>query len=176
LTPIPFSPPVIIDVEIGFERDINVNKSSSKKDIYLVVFDIDGVLLEGDQVLPGAIDTIRKLHQKGCRLHFLTNSSSRSRKEHVNRLLDIGFGREGGEWFTFDDIQNDSVNERKKYLLFLDNPEDESNPHFVAPVKNLKKYGFEADPYLSDKYTSVFVYKNSQPSYNDMDGPKKGED
>ena len=56
-----------------------------------VVMDMDGVLYRGDHPLPGAIDTLNTLRERGVRVAFLTNNASRHREELAARLSRLGF-------------------------------------------------------------------------------------
>lgn len=60
-----------------------------------VLFDLDGVLYEGDEVIPGAIDTVNWFRQRHIPHLFLTNTSSRPRSSLVDKLA--GFGIDSSE-------------------------------------------------------------------------------
>jgi len=54
------------------------------------LLDLDGTFYLGDRLLPGALEFIQLLEQKGIRYLFLTNNSSRSRREYVQKLRRLG--------------------------------------------------------------------------------------
>ncbi len=56
-----------------------------------IIFDIDGVLRRGGKPIPGAAETIEYLRGKGFRIVFLSNLSTRSREEYVDKLRSLGF-------------------------------------------------------------------------------------
>lgn len=56
-----------------------------------VALDMDGVLYRGEQALPGAIETLNRLRQRGVRLAFITNNASRHRQELAQKVADMGF-------------------------------------------------------------------------------------
>jgi len=56
-----------------------------------IFFDIDGVLQYQGKVYPGAIETIKFLHDQGVRLRFLTNSTLKSRASCAEKLKRSGF-------------------------------------------------------------------------------------
>ena len=62
--------------------------------IRVVIFDLDGVLYRGDQPLPGAVETVRRLRAAGKRVLYATNNSTRSRTEYVERLRGFGLPAE----------------------------------------------------------------------------------
>jgi HAD superfamily hydrolase (TIGR01458 family) len=55
-----------------------------------LLFDLDGVLYQGDRVIDGALDALRWCEQHSIPHLFLTNTSSRPRKSLVDRLCDLG--------------------------------------------------------------------------------------
>jgi phosphoglycolate/pyridoxal phosphate phosphatase family enzyme len=55
------------------------------------VFDCDGVLWLGNNVIPGALESISKLKQLGKRVFFFTNNSTKSRALYVERFKKLGF-------------------------------------------------------------------------------------
>ena len=54
------------------------------------VFDLDGVVYRGEQLLPGAVDTIETLRQLGHQVYFFTNNSSKTREFYVEKLQRMG--------------------------------------------------------------------------------------
>ena len=54
------------------------------------LFDLDGVLWRGDQLIPGVRETLAELRRRGKRLLFVSNTSSRSRRQCLDQ-----FGRMG---------------------------------------------------------------------------------
>ena len=76
----------------------------------LYVFDLDGVIYRMDEPVPGAADTIRRLRNRGDKVYYLTNNSSRTRDDYVTKLASFGIpaAREEimtsayalGQWFN----------------------------------------------------------------------------
>jgi len=56
-----------------------------------VAMDMDGVLYRGDQPLPGAIETLKTLRQRGVKVAFITNNASRHRQELAAKVSSLGF-------------------------------------------------------------------------------------
>jgi len=56
----------------------------------IYVFDLDGVLYRMDEPVPGAPEAIQRLRARGDSVFYLTNNSSRTRAEYVEKLA--GFG------------------------------------------------------------------------------------
>ena len=61
------------------------------KDYKLYVFDMDGVLYRGKEVVPGAQQAIIDLQDKGKFIRYLTNNSTQTRRLFADSLLDMGF-------------------------------------------------------------------------------------
>jgi len=57
----------------------------------LILFDLDGTLYVGDQAIPGAIEAIAQLRQRGLQLRFLTNTTTKSHTELLNQCARLGF-------------------------------------------------------------------------------------
>eukprot|EP00386_Alphamonas_edax_P006039 GDKI01019671.1.p1 GENE.GDKI01019671.1~~GDKI01019671.1.p1 ORF type:complete len:386 (+),score=90.61 GDKI01019671.1:82-1239(+) len=56
------------------------------------IFDMDGVLWEGEHMIPGAVECVHHLHTTlGKKVFFCTNNSMASRKEYVSKLTKLGF-------------------------------------------------------------------------------------
>lgn len=68
-------------------------------DFDLVLFDCDGVVYQGDEVLPGAIACIENLHEQGKKFRFITNTSTRSFEEMHKKFVRLGFG----DWVKMSD-------------------------------------------------------------------------
>lgn len=58
--------------------------------IRLFVLDLDGTIYLGDRLLPGAAEFITTAKEKGRRVLFFTNNTSRSPMEYVERLSRMG--------------------------------------------------------------------------------------
>lgn len=57
----------------------------------ILVFDLDGVIYRGETPVPGAIPTLLHLSAAGHRLFFLTNNSTRSRRDYADKLIRMGY-------------------------------------------------------------------------------------
>jgi HAD superfamily hydrolase (TIGR01458 family) len=61
------------------------------KSIKAVLFDLDGVLYVGKQLIPGALATIAQLRKAGIAVRFVTNTSTLSLASLQQKLNDFGF-------------------------------------------------------------------------------------
>ena len=66
-------------------------KIENLRDIECFVFDMDGTLYLGNNVIEGAHELIALLEEKGIKYFYFTNNSSRSPMEYVARLNRLGF-------------------------------------------------------------------------------------
>jgi HAD superfamily hydrolase (TIGR01458 family) len=65
-----------------------------------VLLDLAGVVYQGEQPLPGAVDAVAGLRQAGLRLRFLTNTTRMPRRALLSRLNDMGIRIADDELFT----------------------------------------------------------------------------
>ncbi len=56
----------------------------------LVFLDLDGTVYMGDTLIPGAQDFLHYLREHGIRAYFLSNNSSRSKREYAAKLTGLG--------------------------------------------------------------------------------------
>jgi phosphoglycolate/pyridoxal phosphate phosphatase family enzyme len=56
----------------------------------LVILDLDGVIYRGNQPLPGAVESVAWLRERGHQVYFLTNNSTLSRSQYARRLKGMG--------------------------------------------------------------------------------------
>ncbi len=70
------------------------------KDIQCYLFDMDGTIYLGGKLLPGARDLIEYLREQSIPHYFLTNNSSRSKVDYVDKLSALGIQVSTDEIFT----------------------------------------------------------------------------
>ena len=68
--------------------------------IMLFLLDLDGTVYLGDRPIPGAVDFINVLKRRGCRYVFLTNNSSKSLDEYLDKISGMGFPVSGENILT----------------------------------------------------------------------------
>ena len=61
-------------------------------DIDIVLFDLDGTVYYGSRIIAGANETIRFFREKGKKIYFATNNSTKTRKQIYGRLMEMGVG------------------------------------------------------------------------------------
>ncbi len=60
-------------------------------DADLFLFDLDGTIYLGDKPIEGSIDTLKKLTAMGKKVCFLTNNSSKDKREYVKKISSMGY-------------------------------------------------------------------------------------
>jgi glycerol 3-phosphatase-2 len=65
-----------------------------------LLFDLDGVLFRGPEVVPGGPETLDALRAEGHRLAFVTNNSARTPEAVAEMLRALGYRAEPGEVVT----------------------------------------------------------------------------
>jgi 4-nitrophenyl phosphatase len=58
----------------------------------LLIFDLDGTLYRGEEVISGAPEVVAELRSRGSEVRFLTNNSGRTREALAEKLAKMGFG------------------------------------------------------------------------------------
>jgi 4-nitrophenyl phosphatase len=61
------------------------------KEYRLAILDLDGTLYRGQDVLPGAVETVGELRRRGRLVRFLTNNSGETRSFYMDKLTRMGF-------------------------------------------------------------------------------------
>ncbi len=64
------------------------------------ICDMDGVIYHGNNLLPGALDFVEWLKEKGKKFLFLTNSSERSPRELSQKLARLGMDVDESHFYT----------------------------------------------------------------------------
>ena len=73
--------------------------SNSEVDAFLssfdtVLTDCDGVLWTGSVAIDGSPEVIQALRKLGKKVIYVTNNSTKSRKEYLTKVTELGFGGE----------------------------------------------------------------------------------
>ncbi|HZJ03677.1 MAG TPA: hypothetical protein VFE20_08420, partial [Thermoleophilia bacterium] len=65
--------------------------------IRLVAFDLDGVIYRGSLLLPHVLEALADLERRGLLLRFVTNNSTKHRREVAEILRSLGVSAEPGQ-------------------------------------------------------------------------------
>lgn len=85
--------------------------------------DLSGVLYEGSQPLPGAVDAVRQLQQSSLQLRFVTNTSRKNRQQILADLAAMGFAIEPEQLFTAPAAAASWIREHKRHPFLLVHPD-----------------------------------------------------
>jgi HAD superfamily hydrolase (TIGR01458 family) len=61
------------------------------------LFDLDGTLYVSNQAIPGAVEALNRLREKGYHLRFLTNTTTKSQHQLVGQLKSFNFSLDAHE-------------------------------------------------------------------------------
>ncbi|MDD3804082.1 MAG: HAD-IIA family hydrolase [bacterium] len=76
------------------------SNGNSLKEVKLFFFDMDGTLYLGEKLIEGADLFVSKLQENNVRRIFLSNNSSKNRKEYLKKLTKMGFKCAAEDIFT----------------------------------------------------------------------------
>jgi len=79
-------------VEDGSFKDDVSRFLSDLENIDLILFDCDGVIYQGDTVLPGVAIALKRLRSMGKHFKFITNTSARNRVAMYQKFEKLGLG------------------------------------------------------------------------------------
>ena len=71
--------------------------SRSLDGIKAVFLDLDGTIYLGDSLIDGALDFLGRLEERGIKRYFLSNNSSKSVEQYVEKLRDLGIDADKDE-------------------------------------------------------------------------------
>jgi len=77
---------------------LNVPDLMDSTDVF--IFDCDGVIWKGDTLIPQATAALDTLRQRGKRLFFITNNSTRSREGFRSKFIKLGISVAADEIFS----------------------------------------------------------------------------
>jgi HAD superfamily hydrolase (TIGR01450 family) len=77
--------------------------NDNKLTISAILLDMDGTFFLGESLLPGALELLDFLNEKGLRFSFLTNNSSKNRSAYVEKLTKLGVRQEDARIYTAGD-------------------------------------------------------------------------
>lgn len=107
-----------------------------------LLLDLSGVLYDGDELIPGALQAVARAQQSALDIRFITNTSQKTRASLLAHLRGQGFGVEEGQLFTAVDAAKQWLRQRdlRPWCLVHDNiagefedlPRDDPNAVLVA--------------------------------------------
>ncbi|WP_170885447.1 HAD-IIA family hydrolase [Bacillus alkalicellulosilyticus] len=128
------------------------------KDYDTYIFDIDGTIVREQTEIPGSINTLRTLRDKGKQLLFATNTPLFTKARLVEKLRNIGFAVEVEEIVTPIDALEFYFKEKNitpKLLPIVD----------VEVCGELQKRGYQLVASTRDECTHVLLGMNKNITY-----------
>lgn len=71
-----------------------------EQNVKALFLDLSGVIYEGDQPIPGAIDAVARARNQNLILRFVTNTATSSSRQIIDKLARLGLHIEADELFT----------------------------------------------------------------------------
>lgn len=66
----------------------------------VVLFDLDGTVFRGGELVPGAFEAVREVHRRGVQVRYVTNNASKPDQAVVDHLAGLGLTAERSEVST----------------------------------------------------------------------------
>lgn len=140
------------------------------------IFDLDGVIYNGKDAIPGAREAIDRLQGLGKRVVFLTNNSTRTRAQYVDRLRGMGIEARVEDVFTsawitarwLDDFSARAGMAKDQVLVYVIG--EQGIKHDVASFGFgiIDEGALDADPTLHARVTTVIVGLDRQFTYKKL--------
>lgn len=91
--------------------------------INAIFLDLSGVLYDGNEIIPGALEAVAQLQRGGHPLRFVTNTSQKTRQQLLEHLRSFGFAVDDAQLFTAVDAARQWLMQRRlrPYCLVHDN-------------------------------------------------------
>jgi len=91
------------------------NAKKLMQSVDVVLSDCDGVLWTTDNVIPGGPSAIDKLRAMGKKVFFVSNNSTNSRKQYVQKFLKLGYHVVDDEIFCTSYVTAEYLKTKYKY-------------------------------------------------------------
>jgi HAD superfamily hydrolase (TIGR01450 family) len=105
------------------------------KDKKIVFIDLDGTVYIGDSLLPGVKDFLDCLSQRNIAIYFLSNNSSRSKRDYVKKLAYLGISSTEEEIILSTDGVIEYLLEKKSVRLYVVGTESMKEMFLQAGLK-----------------------------------------
>ena len=133
-----------------FGKDFS--KLGNKK---LFLFDMDGTIYMEGKLFKGVIELLEKIVQKGAKYVFITNNSSKSVKDYISRLSNMGIPCDESNFYTSTQASCQLFNDRfNGKLIYAQGTE--------SFLKELKENGINYTTKMEDGIGAVLVAFDSE--------------
>jgi HAD superfamily hydrolase (TIGR01458 family) len=131
-----------------------------------ILLDVDGVLHVSGDPIPGAVDAVRRLRDRGHRLRFVTNSTTMSRGELAEHLRKMGFGLDDEELQTTGGVASRVLAGKRVLALTM--------PGILDDLEGMQLIGMNADAVLvggadeSEEPGRIYSYLNLNRAFLEL--------
>ncbi len=132
-----------------------------------ILLDVDGVFHISGEAIPGGADAVRRLRAEGHRLRFITNNTTRSRRQLAEELRGLGLGLEDQELQTTPGAAATVLAGRRVLALTME--------AILEDLEGLVLVGEGADAVLlggadeTDETNRVFSYMNLARAFAELE-------
>ena len=132
-----------------------------------ILLDVDGVLQISGRPLDGAVDAVRRLRERGHRLRFVTNNTTRCRRVLAEELRAAGFALDEEELHTTARAAAHALRGRRVLALTM--------PAIREDLEGLELVGDRADAVLiggadeTGETNNVFSYMNLARAFAELE-------
>lgn len=131
--------------------------------IQAVLFDLDGVLILGDQPIPHAAESLQQLRSEGLAVKVVTNNTLHTRHNIIERLRESGLSLELDDLFLAPRVLARHLMEETPratvYLIGGDAVEHELTEHGLRVIRNPVEIGYLCD-YIVTTTDENFSYES----------------
>src|SRR5438094_7367180 len=132
-----------------------------------ILLDTDGVLHVSGAPIPGAVDAVRRLREAGHRIRFITNSTTASRAQLLDRVRSMGVELDDGELQTTGSVAARVLAGKRVLALTM--------PGILDDLDGLELVGMDAEAVLiggadeGEETGRVFSYLNLNRAFHELD-------
>jgi HAD superfamily hydrolase (TIGR01458 family) len=132
-----------------------------------ILLDVDGVLHVSGEPIAGAAPAVRRLREAGHRLRFVTNSTTRSRKQLTEELAEMGFDIHEEELQTTGSVAAGALRGRRVLALTM--------PGILDDLDGLQLVGMNVDAVLvggadeGEEVGRIFSYLNLNRAFHELE-------
>ncbi|HEV2592010.1 MAG TPA: TIGR01458 family HAD-type hydrolase [Gaiellaceae bacterium] len=131
-----------------------------------ILLDVDGVLHVSGEAIAGAASAVGRLRADGHRLRFVTNSTTKSRKQLAEHLREMGIDLEDTELQTTGDVAAQQLKGKRVLALTM--------PGILDDLEGLELVGMNVDAVLvggadeGEETGRVFSYLNLNRAFHEL--------
>src|SRR6478672_2687944 len=132
-----------------------------------ILLDVDGVLHVSGEPIAGAAAAVRRLRERGHRIRFVTNTTTRSRAQVVEHLRTMGIDLDEGELQTTGAVAARALAGKRVLALTM--------PGILDDLEGLQLVGMNVDAVLiggadeGEEVGRIFSYLNLNRAFHELE-------